>query len=101
MAFSHSRTARPATCLCAICRASRSILIWFFLTIRCRAMRLLLVSTKQFRNAAERLNARGFLTHPIASADASETKLLIRRGAVEVKVEVNFVMRGTVYPVRL
>ena len=53
------------------------------------------------RNAAERLNARGLLTHTVASADAGETKLLIRRGAIEVKVEVNFVMRGTVYPVRM
>ena len=53
------------------------------------------------RNAAERLNARGFLTHTVASADTGETKLLIRRGAIEVKVEVNFVMRGTVYPVRM
>ena len=53
------------------------------------------------RNAAERLKVRGFLTHTVASADAGETKLLIRRGAIEVKVEVNFVMRGTVYPVRM
>ena len=53
------------------------------------------------RNAAERLKERGFLTHTVASADAGETKLLIRRGAIEVKVEVNFVMRGTVYPVRM
>jgi len=52
------------------------------------------------RNAAERLTARGFLTHTIASADAGETKLLVRRGNVELKVEVNFVMRGTVHPVR-
>ncbi len=52
------------------------------------------------RNPAARLTARGFLTHTIASADAGETKLLVRRGNVELKVEVNFVMRGTVYPVR-
>ena len=52
-------------------------------------------------NAAKRLKVRGFLTHTVASADAGETKLLIRRGAIEVKVEVNFVMRGTVYPVRM
>jgi len=52
------------------------------------------------RNSAERLIARGFLTHTIASADAGETKLLVRRGNVELKVEVNFVMRGTVHPVR-
>jgi predicted nucleotidyltransferase component of viral defense system len=52
------------------------------------------------RNAAERLKVRGFLTHTVASANAGETKLLIRRGAIEVKVEVNFVMRGTVHPVR-
>jgi predicted nucleotidyltransferase component of viral defense system len=52
------------------------------------------------RNSAERLTSRGFLTHTIASTDAGETKLLVRRGAVELKVEVNFVMRGTVHPVR-
>jgi predicted nucleotidyltransferase component of viral defense system len=55
---------------------------------------------KAIRNAAERLTTRGFLTHTIASADAGETKLLVRRGSVELKVEVNFVMRGTVHPVR-
>ena len=52
------------------------------------------------RQSAERLNARGFQTHALASADAGETKLLVRRGKIEVKVEVNFVMRGTVLPVR-
>jgi predicted nucleotidyltransferase component of viral defense system len=52
------------------------------------------------RNSAERLTARGFLTRTIASGDAGETKLLVRRGTVELKVEVNFVMRGTVHPVR-
>jgi predicted nucleotidyltransferase component of viral defense system len=55
---------------------------------------------KAIRSAAERLTTRGFLTHTIASADAGETKLLVRRGSVELKVEVNFVMRGTVHPVR-
>jgi predicted nucleotidyltransferase component of viral defense system len=52
------------------------------------------------RNSAERLTARGFLTRTIASGDAGETKLLVRRGNVELKVEVNFVMRGNVHPVR-
>jgi predicted nucleotidyltransferase component of viral defense system len=52
------------------------------------------------RQSAERLKARGFQTHVPAAADAGETKLLVRRAGIEVKVEVNFVMRGTVYPVR-
>ena len=52
------------------------------------------------RGAANRLNSRGFQTYAVAAADAGETKLLVRRGGAEVKVEVNFVMRGTVYPVR-
>ena len=52
------------------------------------------------RQSAERLNARGFQTHVLATADAGETKLLVRRGNIEIKVEVNFVMRGTVQPVR-
>jgi predicted nucleotidyltransferase component of viral defense system len=51
------------------------------------------------RRAAERLMKRGFQTHAPA-ADAGETKLLVRRGRIEVKIEVNFVMRGTVRPVR-
>ena len=50
------------------------------------------------RQAAERLNRRGFLTH-MPAADAGETKLLVRRGRIEVKIEANFVMRGTVQPV--
>jgi predicted nucleotidyltransferase component of viral defense system len=51
------------------------------------------------RQAAERLKKRGFQTYtPVAKA--GETKLLVRRGRFEVKIEVNFVMRGTVQPVR-
>jgi predicted nucleotidyltransferase component of viral defense system len=53
------------------------------------------------RQSAERLNARGFETRTVAAIDAGETKLLVRRGSIEVKIEVNFVMRGTVHPVRL
>jgi len=51
------------------------------------------------RQAAEQLKKRGFQTHAPAAA-AGETKLLVRRDAVQVKIEVNFVMRGTVQPVR-
>jgi hypothetical protein len=52
------------------------------------------------RQCTERLRARGFQTHTLAAPDIGETKLLVRRADVEVKVEVNFVMRGTVHPVR-
>jgi predicted nucleotidyltransferase component of viral defense system len=52
------------------------------------------------RQAAARLTKRGFQTHTAAVAQAGETKLLVRRGGIEVKIEVNFVMRGTVHPVR-
>lgn len=51
------------------------------------------------RQTAERLTKRGFQTHAPAT-DTGETKLLVRRGAIQVKIEVNFVMRGTVLPVR-
>lgn len=51
------------------------------------------------RQAAERLKKRGLQVHAPAAA-AGETKLLVRSGPVQVKVEVNFVMRGTVRPVR-
>jgi predicted nucleotidyltransferase component of viral defense system len=52
------------------------------------------------RQSIARLRKQGFQTHAPASADAGETKLLVRQDAIEVKVEVNFVMRGTVHPVR-
>lgn len=52
------------------------------------------------RQAAARLNARGFQTRTRGDAGGLETKLMVRRGPIEVKVEVNFVMRGTVHPVR-
>lgn len=50
--------------------------------------------------AAERLKKRGFQTHVATVEDAGETKLFVRREKLQVKVEVNFVMRGTVHPVR-
>lgn len=49
--------------------------------------------------AAERLKKRGFQVH-IPPDAAGETKLLVRRDRIEVKIEVNFVLRGTVQPVR-
>lgn len=52
------------------------------------------------QQSAERLKTRGFQTHALATTDAAETKLLVRRAGIEVKIEVNFVMRGTVHPVR-
>lgn len=52
------------------------------------------------RQSAARLTRRGFQTRMLATADAGETKLLVRRAGIEVKVEVNFVLRRTVHPVR-
>ena len=52
------------------------------------------------KRCAERLAKRGFQTHVPATSETGETKLLVRRGGIEVKVEANFVMRGTVHPVR-
>ena len=50
------------------------------------------------RQSVARLKKQGFQTHAPASADACETKLLVRQGAIQVKIEANFVMRGTVNP---
>lgn len=52
------------------------------------------------REAAKRLRARRMEVYvPEAGADG-ETKLMVRRGPAEVKVEINTVMRGTVHRVR-
>lgn len=50
--------------------------------------------------AAERMKASGFETYASTSAEAGETKLSVRRARIEVKIEVNFVLRATVHPVR-
>ena len=52
------------------------------------------------RNSAERLKARGLQIRTTTATGVGETKLLVRRGDIEIKIEVNFVMRGTVHPVR-
>lgn len=51
--------------------------------------------------AADALKARGFQTRLSGAPAAEETKLLVRRDDIEVKVEVNYVMRGTVRPVSM
>jgi predicted nucleotidyltransferase component of viral defense system len=53
------------------------------------------------RQSVARLKKQRFQTHALASADAGETKLLVRQGGTQVKIEVNFVMRGTVNPIRM
>lgn len=53
------------------------------------------------RESAERLESRGFQTRSVLVRDASETKLLVRRDGIEIKIEVNFVLRGTLHPVRM
>jgi Nucleotidyl transferase AbiEii toxin, Type IV TA system len=53
------------------------------------------------RQASARLKTRGFQVRTVTATGAGETKLLVRRGNLEIKVEVNFVLRGTVHPVRL
>lgn len=57
--------------------------------------------TDAIHQSAARLKKQGFQTHAPASAEAGGTKLLVRQGLIEVKVEVNFIMRGTVHPVRM
>jgi len=52
------------------------------------------------RSAADRLTKRGFQTHAANQADTGETKLFVRRDKLEVKIEANFVMRGSVHPAR-
>jgi hypothetical protein len=53
------------------------------------------------RESVARLRRQGFQTHAPAVPESGETRLLVRRGSIEVKIEVNFVMRGTVNPVRM
>ena len=55
--------------------------------------------TDGLRGAQERLRARGYQTRIQSSTGVGETKLLVAEDGIEIKVEVNFVTRGTVQPV--
>ena len=50
------------------------------------------------RKARGTLTKGGFKAQALSTADMGETKLLVKRGDISVKVEVNTVIRGTVYP---
>ena len=52
------------------------------------------------RDAADRLRARRFEVYVPEAGGDGETKLMVRSGAAEVKVEINTVMRGKVHRVR-
>jgi predicted nucleotidyltransferase component of viral defense system len=55
---------------------------------------------ESLRQAAGQLRARGFEIYIPTTRIAGETKLFVRRRPLELKIEPNFVIRGTVHPVR-
>jgi len=55
---------------------------------------------KAIGKARNRLEAKGLQVRIGMTADGDETKLFVRRDKIEVKIEVNYVMRGTVHPVQ-
>jgi hypothetical protein len=52
------------------------------------------------RPSVSLLAARGFRVRSVPTASGEETKLLVNRGGVVVKIEVNFVTRGTLHHTR-
>jgi predicted nucleotidyltransferase component of viral defense system len=52
------------------------------------------------RVANSRLAKHGFKVQTVSAADMGETKLLVQRNDLSVKIEVNTVMRGAVHPSR-
>jgi predicted nucleotidyltransferase component of viral defense system len=52
------------------------------------------------RTGRDRVAKRGFQVQAVAAADMGETKLLVQRDDLSVKIEVNTVIRGTVHPTR-
>lgn len=50
------------------------------------------------RKAEGRLQRRGFQTRIAGTRDGIEAKLLVRRSKIEVKIETNYVIRGTTNP---
>lgn len=56
--------------------------------------------TEALRVARETLAKRRLTVQAVSAADTGETKLLVRRDDLTVKVEVNTVIRGTLHPTR-
>jgi hypothetical protein len=46
---------------------------------------------ESLRASTERLSSRGFQTRIVPDQDGSETKLLVRRDGIEIKIEVNLI----------
>ena len=53
------------------------------------------------RASRDRLLDRGFDVQAVSASDMGETKLLVRRNDLAVKIEVNTVIRGTIHPTRI
>jgi hypothetical protein len=53
------------------------------------------------RASRDRLLKRGFMVRAVSASDIGETKLLVRRDDLSVKIEVNTVIRGTIHPTRM
>jgi len=56
---------------------------------------------EELRKIRGRLAERGLQVQTVSVAEMGETKLLVRRGDLLVKIEVNTVMRGTVHPTQM
>ncbi|MDA0204750.1 MAG: nucleotidyl transferase AbiEii/AbiGii toxin family protein [Acidobacteria bacterium] len=52
------------------------------------------------RASRDRLVKRGLKVQALSTGDLGETKLLVRRDDLAVKIEVNTVIRGTIHPTR-
>lgn len=60
----------------------------------------LLRISEAIKSAEARLRKSGFRTYTPRSDNAGETKVFVRRDKLEVKIEVNYVTRGTVHSIR-
>jgi predicted nucleotidyltransferase component of viral defense system len=61
----------------------------------------LAVIGNELQAARERITALGIKTEVTTTKSGDEVKLLLRRGTTQVKIEVNFVFRGTLLQVQM
>jgi predicted nucleotidyltransferase component of viral defense system len=55
---------------------------------------------KALRASRDRLAPRGFKVQALSASDMGETRVLVSRNTLSVKVEVNTVIRGTLLPIQ-
>src|SRR3954471_4863984 len=96
MTRSRSKGAQRSISLYATCLDCRSTWTCCCRITRCPENKLSRAISHELRDSSARLQKLGFTVNVASAAQGADTKLSARRDNIEIKVEVNVVLRGVV-----